>query len=152
MGRGRRADDCDARATATASVAERRAQASPTSHSSCPLMFCFPAGTTLAPLPATRRGYGIVLNCSPKDQKIIYTNGRLVIIRSLEVYTQHEEETHTRREQGREEWQDLSDTDSFFGVSAASSLSTDCCLHACSLPRFCLLCVCAICSRIPLKP
>jgi len=43
------------------------------------------SGTTLAPLPATRRGYGIVLNASPKDQKIIYTNGRLVIVRSLEV-------------------------------------------------------------------
>lgn len=42
-----------------------------------------PSGTTLAPLPSTRRGYGIVLNASPKDQKIIYTNGRLVIVRSL---------------------------------------------------------------------
>jgi len=40
--------------------------------------------TTLAPLPTTRRGYGIVLNASPKGDKIIYTNGRTVVVRSLE--------------------------------------------------------------------
>jgi len=43
------------------------------------------AGTVLAPLPATRRGYGIVLNASPKADKIIYTNGRVVVVRSLAV-------------------------------------------------------------------
>jgi len=40
--------------------------------------------TTLAPLPSTRRGYGIVLNQTVKDKKMIYTNGRTVVIRSLE--------------------------------------------------------------------
>lgn len=58
-----------------------------------------PSGTTLAPLPSTRRGYGIVLNASPKDQKIIYTNGRLVIVRSLAVRREKKKATNTEPEQ-----------------------------------------------------
>lgn len=43
------------------------------------------SGNCLAPLPTTRRGYGVVLNASPKEAKMIYTNGRVVVIRSLAV-------------------------------------------------------------------
>ena len=38
---------------------------------------------TLAPLPTTRRGYGIQLNVIPKDNRLVYANGRLVVLRSL---------------------------------------------------------------------
>ena len=60
-------------------------------------------GTTLAPLPATRRGYGIVLNSSPKDQKIVYTNGRLVIVRSLAVRQHTRTQADTAKGSGRYE-------------------------------------------------
>ena len=38
---------------------------------------------TLAPLPTTRRGYGIQLNYLPKDDRILYGSGRLVVLRSV---------------------------------------------------------------------
>ena len=38
---------------------------------------------TLAPLPTTRRGYGIQLNYLPKDERILYGSGRLVVLRSV---------------------------------------------------------------------
>ena len=38
---------------------------------------------TLAPLPTTRRGYGIQLNYLPKDDRILYGSGRLVVVRSV---------------------------------------------------------------------
>lgn len=50
---------------------------------------------TLAPLPQTHRGYGIVLNQSPKDGRLLYACGRLVVLRSIEnpadalVFTEH---------------------------------------------------------------
>jgi hypothetical protein len=50
---------------------------------------------TFAPLPSTKRGYGIQLNAHPKDGRIAYTNGKLVILRSLAnpadslVFTEH---------------------------------------------------------------
>ena len=38
---------------------------------------------TLAPLPSTRRGYGIQLNYLAKDDRILYGSGRLVVLRSV---------------------------------------------------------------------
>lgn len=39
----------------------------------------------LPPCPATRRGYGIQLHASGKGDLLAYTNGKNVIIRSIEV-------------------------------------------------------------------
>ena len=50
---------------------------------------------TIPPLPTTRRGYGIQLNILPKDERLIYCNGRLVVLRSLsspsdcQLFTEH---------------------------------------------------------------
>ena len=38
---------------------------------------------TIPPLPTTRRGYGIQLNILPKDERLLYCNGRVVVLRSL---------------------------------------------------------------------
>jgi len=48
------------------------------------------ARTILAPLPETKRGYGIFIDTHPKDKKLLYTSGAHVIIRSLEDPSQAE--------------------------------------------------------------
>ena len=50
---------------------------------------------TFAPLPSTRRGYGIQLSSHPKGTHVAYTSGRLVVVRSLDnpvdslLFTEH---------------------------------------------------------------
>lgn len=40
---------------------------------------------TLAPLPQTNRGEGIKLGKDPKGKNFVYTNGKSVFIRDIEV-------------------------------------------------------------------
>jgi len=68
------------------------------------------AKITLAPLPETARGYGIHIDVSKKDERLMYCNGSNVIIRALddptksEIFSEHKTHVHVAKFSPNGEW------------------------------------------------